>query len=69
MSNQIPYERDSPLGLALERAWQSWAEGPCHELGCGCITVEMWDQVAHMVDSKFLMPNLTQQEKANEERG
>lgn len=56
MSEKIHYERNSPLGMALERAWDAWVKGPCHELSCGCITVEIWDEIAPMVDPKHCEP-------------
>jgi hypothetical protein len=41
-----PYHPSNPLVAAIERGYKEWADGSCHEVGCGCMTVPIYDEVA-----------------------
>jgi len=44
------YDELSPLGQAIERGYQKWAKGNCHEIGCGCVTVCIYNEVRELLE-------------------
>lgn len=41
------YPHDDPTVLAIERGYRKWEEeSDCHEIGCGCVTVWIWRELA-----------------------
>ena len=43
---QTEYDLNNPFVQAIERGYANWEAGNCHELGCGCVTVYIWREIA-----------------------
>lgn len=39
------YDRNSPLVQAIERGYDKWEEAGCHDIGCGCVTVYIHNEI------------------------
>ena len=48
----VEYDKNSPVVKALEAAYDEWAQGNCHEVGCGCWTVIANNHLAPVLASQ-----------------
>lgn len=63
----VEYDKNSPVVKALEAAHDEWAQGNCHEVGCGCWTVIANNHLAPVLASRAPAESTASDRQAFEE--